>query len=104
MRVKYAEKRKANMYKVRLDKHGVEFGALRGECATLEEVYDWIAKACGNKVESWVLEETGESGVYLPPISNVAHFVDNDMSVDIEGWLRVPEGVCDAYFFHIVKD
>ena len=92
------------MYKVRLDKHGSEFGASRGECATLEDVYKWIDKVCGNKVDSWILEETGTSGKRMPPIAEVAQFVENDMSVDIEGWLRVPEGSCDAYFFHVIKD
>ena len=92
------------MYKVRLDKHGVEFGVRREEFATLQALYEWIAQTYGSKVESWVLEEDGSGGEQMPPVANVARFVDDDMSVDLEGWLKVIEDGCDAYFFHITKD
>lgn len=92
------------MYKVRLDKRGVEFGAQREDFSNLQALYDWIVQTYGEKVSSWVLEEDLSGGDEMPPIENIAHFVDNDMSVDLEGWLKKIEGGCDAYFFHIVRE
>ena len=92
------------MYKVRLDKRGVEFGFLRKEFVSLQSLYDWIGQTYSSKVDSWLLEEDGSGGEEMPPIANISHFVDNDMSVDLEGWLKTVEDGCDAYFFHITKD
>ena len=100
-----AEKEEKNMYRVRLDKHGVEFGARREEFPTLESLYTWIDQTYGAKVKAWVLEEDGSVCDKVPPIENFAHFLDAcEVSVDLEGWLKVIEGGCDAYFFHITKD
>lgn len=92
------------MYKVRLDKYGVEFGARREEFTTLKSLYDWIEHTYGDKVGRWLLEEDGSGGDKMPPIENISHYVDNDLSVDLEGWLKKIEGGCGAYFFHVVKE
>ena len=44
------------MYKVRLDKYGVEFGARREEFTTLKSLYDWIEHTYGDKVGRWLLD------------------------------------------------
>jgi hypothetical protein len=100
-----ARKEEKEMYRVRLDKHRVEFGARRAAFATLESLYAWIAQTYGAKVKAWVLEEDCSGGEKMPPIDNVSYFLDVcEVSVDLEGWLKVVEGGCDAYFFHITKD
>ena len=99
------KEKEKNMYRVRLDKHGVEFGARREEFPTLESLCTWIDQTYGAKVKAWVLEEDGCVSDKMPPIENFAHFLDAcEESVDLEGWLKVVEGGCDAYFFHITKD
>ena len=92
------------MYEVRLDKYGVEFGACREEFPTLKSLYDWIEQTYGDKVGRWLLEEDGSGGDKMPPMENIAYYVDNERSVDLEGWLKKPAGGCTAYFFHIVKE
>ena len=92
------------MYKVRLDKHGVEFGACREEFPTLKSLYEWIEQTYGDKVGAWLLEEDDSRGDNMPPIENIAQYVDNERSVDLEGWLKKPECGCEAYFFHIVRE
>ena len=92
------------MYKVRLDKYGVEFGARREEFTTLKSLYDWIWQTYGDKIRTWILEEDDSRGDNMPPIENIARYADHDRSVDLEGWLKKPECGCEAYFFHIVKE